>query len=121
MEFKTFFANKYRDLKEDQRVQIGAAGYGTANNVTHIHKIGTALDNLALATTNDQKMMEQLIKTNATLTENNEQLSQQLQAAFEAIESIKKDTDQQKAKHIARIKKYETKLDPNVYFYTHVL
>ena len=119
MEFKTFFANEYRDLKEDQRVQAGAAGYGTANNATHIHKIGTALDNLALATTNDQKMMEQLIKTNVTLTKNNKQLSQQLQTAIEAIESIKKDTDQQEAKHIAKIKKYEAKLDPNGYCSTH--
>ena len=46
--FKTFFANEFRDLKEDQRVQAGTAGYGTENNVNHMNDIGTALDIISL-------------------------------------------------------------------------
>lgn len=72
-----------------------------------------------MATTNDQKLMEQLIQSNATLTKNNEQLSQQLKAAIQAIEALQSDTEQKEAKRLARIKKYEAKLDPQGYCHTH--
>ena len=84
-----------------------------------MNDIGTALDNLVMATTNDQNLMEQLINSNATLTKNNEQLSQQLQAAMQTIEILQNDTAQKEVKQLARIKKYKAKLDPHGYCHTH--
>lgn len=119
LNFKQFFANEYHDLKEDQRVQTGQTRYHTANNMTHMQDIGIALDNLALSATNDHRLMEQLIANNATLTKNNQELSNHLKAALQAIESIKDDQDKQEAKRVERIKRYEAKIDPNGYCHTH--
>lgn len=74
--------------------------------------IGTALDHLAKGTTNDQKLIEQLIQSNATLTKNNKELWQQLKAAIQAINTIKSDSEAKEATQLAKIKKYEAKLDP---------
>jgi hypothetical protein len=76
--FKRFFAAEYHDLKEQQKINTSTTNFHGANAALDIT---TALDNLALAATNDQDIVMQLTNSNQQLTDTNKLLTEQLQQA----------------------------------------
>jgi hypothetical protein len=76
--FKRFFAAEYHDLKEQQKVNTSNTDFHGANAAV---EITTALDNLALAATNDRDIVMQLTNSNHQLTEANKLFTEQLQQA----------------------------------------
>lgn len=59
--FKLFFAAKYHDLKEQQKVNQSQNNFHRA---TLVLEISTELDNLATATTTDPDIVSQLTESN---------------------------------------------------------
>lgn len=78
--FKIFFAKEYHKLREQQRMTTKQGGFHSANSVISIE---TALDNLAMAATQDKGIVEELVKSNATLAE-------QLKTAVQTITELTK-------------------------------
>jgi hypothetical protein len=89
--FKQFFASEYHDYKEQQKLNsneyhgANAMEYHRANAAIDI---GTALDNLANAATNDRQVVTQLTASNHTLSEANKALTIQLQQALATITTL---------------------------------
>lgn len=77
--FKTFFAEEYHDLKEQQKVNTTQTNFHGANEVTDI---SMALDNLAMAATTDRDIVAQLTLSNKQLIEINTTLTAQLKTAM---------------------------------------
>ena len=73
--FKQFFADKYHDLKEQQRVNISGSNFHSDNAAVDI---GKALNNLALAATADREIVVRLNNTNASLVETITSITEQL-------------------------------------------
>jgi hypothetical protein len=78
--FKTYFAEEYHDLKEQQKVNTSQTQFHGANSVLDI---STALDNLAMAATTDRDIVAQLTQSNKQLVEMNAILTAQLKNAME--------------------------------------
>eukprot|EP00957_Ditylum_brightwellii_P120264 9175766-Ditylum_brightwellii.AAC.1 len=66
--FKTFFADKYHLLKEDEDNTQQCSGYHQANAMTGVI---IALEHLATAATANKHTMEELATTNRELSEAN--------------------------------------------------
>jgi hypothetical protein len=81
--FKTFFASKYHDLKEQQRLNVTQSNFHNANQAVELTAdISTALDDLAMAATTDRDIVTQLTQANQALTATNRALTNQLQQAL---------------------------------------
>ena len=78
--FKTYFAEEYHDLKEQQKVNTSQTQFHGANAVVDI---STALDNLAMAATTDRDIVAQLTESNKQLVAMNTTLTAQLKSAME--------------------------------------
>ena len=117
--FKTLFAAEYHQLKEEQRMTTGAAGYSSMNNVQGFtDDLSSAIDNLAMATVADKNTINDLVAANKTLTEANAELVAQLAAALggKCVEVPK----QVKGKSLhEKWLAYEAKMDPTGYCWTH--
>ena len=89
--FKTFFADQYHDAK-DQLKHTGGNNFQSANAIQEeaITDISTALDNLAMAASNDRDIVAELTKNNSTLVNTNKSLTEQLKTANETIKSLSK-------------------------------
>ena len=80
---KTYFAQEYHDLREHNRITAHQTGYHS-ENTAELHSanvtmgITDALDNLALATTNNRTIIAQLTEANAVLTRANLTLTEQI-------------------------------------------
>ena len=85
--FKNFFTEEYHDLKEQNKVNNNQANFHSANSVVNI---STALDNLAMAATNDRDIVAQLTQTNQQLTATNKLLTEQLKTAMETNNNLTK-------------------------------
>ena len=77
--FKKYFEGEYHDLREQQEMNTMQVGYHSANAaVAHQapeqSRLTEALDNLALATSNDRDIVEQFTKKNPELTATNQQV-----------------------------------------------
>ena len=79
LQFKRFFAAEYHDLKEQQKVNTNQSNFHGANAAVDI---SMALDNLALAASNDHDIVMQLTRSNEQLTTTNKMLTEQLQQAL---------------------------------------
>jgi hypothetical protein len=77
--FKTFFANEYNDLKEQQKLNNNQNNFHGANNAIDLT---TAINSLAMAATSDRDVMTQLTETNKQLVRTNQQLTDQLTRAL---------------------------------------
>jgi hypothetical protein len=71
-QFKTFFANEYNDLKEQQKLNNNQNNFHGANNAIDLT---TAIDSLAMAATSDRDVMTQLTLTSKQLVQTNQQLT----------------------------------------------
>jgi len=80
-QFKTFFTAEYHDQKEQSKVNNNQANFHGANAVTDI---SAALDNLAMAATNDRDIVQHLTSINNQLTATNKLLTEQLAASLQA-------------------------------------
>jgi hypothetical protein len=74
-QFKTFFANEYNDLKEQQKLNNNQNNFHGANNAMDLT---TAIDSLAMAATSDRDVMTKLTLTNKQLVQTNQQLADHL-------------------------------------------
>ena len=67
--FKLFFIDKYQEARKQNHIgNMANNNFQSANTVTDL---ATALDNLAMATTSDQTVVEQLMADNATFVQTN--------------------------------------------------
>jgi hypothetical protein len=71
-QFKTFFANEYNDLKEQQKLNNNQHNFHGANNTIDLT---TAIDSLGMAATSDRDVITQLTLTNKQLVQTNQQLT----------------------------------------------
>jgi hypothetical protein len=78
--FKTYFAEEYHGLKEQQKVYTTQTNFHGANSVLDI---GNALDNLAMAATSDRDIVKQLTQSNKQLVEMNAILTAQVKQGNE--------------------------------------
>jgi hypothetical protein len=78
--FKTYFAEEYHDLNEQQKVNTTQTNFHGANSVLDI---GTALDNLAMAATLDRDIVKQLTQSNKQLVKMNAILTAQVKQSNE--------------------------------------
>ena len=83
--FKSYFAEEYHDLKEQQRLNMSQTNFHRANSVLYI---SSALDNLAMVVTTDQDIMAQLIQSNKQLVEMNTILTAQLKSVMETNNNL---------------------------------
>jgi hypothetical protein len=74
--FKRFFAAEYRDLQEQQKVNVSQNNFHGANAAIDLT---SALDHLALAATTDREVVHQLAQANEQLTITNKNLTEQIQ------------------------------------------
>jgi hypothetical protein len=124
--FKTFFAAEYHDMKEQQRVNVSQSNFHGANNMMETD-ITSALDNLAMAATNDRDVVNMLTKNNEVLVSANKMLVEQLKAALELVKTVAKKggtgtgTDRPPRERKPRMTnaEFEAALDPNGYCYEH--
>lgn len=124
--FKTFFATEYHDLREQQRINAVQSGFHSANQAVEQVNIMQALDNLAMAATSDRDIVAQLTTSNAALSAANKSLTEQLQVQTSTFAALltqasqsRNGTDGNRDYEAERRKKYEAKLDPNGYCWTH--
>jgi hypothetical protein len=122
--FKRFFAAEYHDLKEQNKVNSSQSNFHSANAVMDI---STALDNLAMAATNDRDLIAQLTATNQQLVATNQQLTEQLRKSIETTATLVKkmaqtpstnNNDHNTKKPFDRAE-WEAKLNPSGYCWTH--
>ena len=85
--FKTYFAEEYHDLKEQQKVNTSQTNFHGANSVLDI---SGALDNLAMAATTDREIVAQLTSSNKQLADANKLLTDQLKSALETNNALVK-------------------------------
>ena len=115
--FKSLFTREYHLLKEEERVTSGASGYKTMHNAEDVtNEIASAIDNLAMATTTDRSILEQLVAASKELTEANARLTEQVHKLMQGtvcqpVPKVNKNRE--------RRLKYEARLDPNGYCWTH--
>ena len=83
--FKTFFADEYHLLREDEDNTQQGSGYHQANAMTGVT---TALEHLAMAATADKRTMEELATTNRELSEANKLFAVQLGTLTESIKQL---------------------------------
>jgi hypothetical protein len=124
--FKTFVAAKYHDNKEQQKVNTSHTNFHGANAVVDI---SDALDNLAMAATNDRDIVAMLTKSNQQLTDTNKMLTKQLKASMGAnlilikkIGDHKTHTPNTPPTNVCQPfdqKAWEANLDPNGYCWSH--
>jgi hypothetical protein len=132
--FKTFFADEYHDLREQQRINTTQAGFHNANSAVQTDGIETALDNLAMATTSDQGVVAQMAAANTILTATNKTLADQLKVAIASNATLTnklgqsaptgKTAEQKAQEKINRekaLRKREANLNPEGYCWTHGL
>jgi hypothetical protein len=74
--FKRFFAAEYRDLQEQQKVNVSQNNFQGANSAINLMM---ALDHLALAATTDREVVHLLAQANERLTITNKTLTEQIQ------------------------------------------
>ena len=121
---KTYFAQEYHELREQNRITAQQTGYHSAGNA-EIHlayvtmDITDALDNLALATTNDCNIIAQLTEANEALTRANLTLTEQIKELIQAMSSHDMQTTEKNDQKRTKVKRFEEKLDPNGYCWTH--
>jgi hypothetical protein len=120
--FKRFFAAEYHDLKEEQRENTSKNTFHGANAAIDIT---LALDNLALAATNDRDSVAVLTTANQQLTAAVKTLTEQLKQALATnavlASQIGKGTPTTNLtgrKPFDRVA-WEASLDPNGYCWTH--
>ena len=78
-----------------------------------------ALDNLALATTNNRTIIAQLTEANAVLTRANLTLTEQITELIQTMNANKLQNSGNDEQKRAKVKKIEEKLYPNGYCWTH--
>ena len=121
--FKTFFAAEYHDLREQQDMNTMQVGYHSANAVMHQapehNRLTDALDNLALATSNDRDIIAQLTRANAELTATNQKLVSQMAEAVKSLKILMENDVKREEERVQRVKAYNEKFDPNGYCWTH--
>ena len=122
--FKKFFAAEYYDLREQQDMDTMQVRYHSFNAaVTHQapeqSHLTEALDNLALATSNDRNIIAQLPKANADLTATNQQLVSQMAEAVNALKVLMENDVKREKERCQRVKTYNEKFDPNGYCWSH--
>jgi len=87
--FKQFFAAKYHDIKEQQKVNSSHSNFHSTNAAVDT---GQALDNLATAATADRDIIAQLTTSNLQLTTTNKLLTEQLKLVLTMIASHQTNT-----------------------------
>ena len=95
--FKDYFALEYRDNKEQERVTASMAGFHIANAAHQIpttppsletSQISDAIENLAMAATNDRDIVTKLVENNKQLAQSVQVLTEQLKIATDAYKTI---------------------------------
>jgi len=125
--FKRFFAAEYHDLKEQQKVNTSQSNFHGANAAVDIT---TALDNLALAATQDRDIVQQLTITNQKLVATNQSLTEQLCQALLTNDKlvsklggttpvISNTTKTTRGRQPFNQAEWELNLDPNGYCWSH--
>jgi hypothetical protein len=124
LNFKRFFASEYHDLKEQQRENTSQSNFHGANAAVDITM---ALDNLALAATNDRDSVTLLTSANQQLTAAVKSLTEQLKQALATNAVLASQIGQNNTpngptntgrKPFDRAA-WEASLDPNGYCWTH--
>ena len=108
LNFKTFFAAEYQEMKEQGKLTGNSGNYHTANAVTDITN---ALDQLANAATSDREIVAELTKANTQLAASNKILTDQLKISIESNHMLLTQTNQPATK--------TPNNKPNSYCWTH--
>ena len=82
-------------------------------------RLTEALDNLALATSNDRNIIAQLTKANEDLTASNQQLASQMAEAVDALKVLMENDVKRENERCQRFKTYNKKFDPNGSCWSH--
>eukprot|EP00957_Ditylum_brightwellii_P157426 11981296-Ditylum_brightwellii.AAC.1 len=83
--FKTFFADEYHLLREDEDDTQQGSGYHQANAMI---VVTTALEHLAMAATVDKRTMEELATTNPEFSEANKLFAEQLRTLTKSVKQL---------------------------------
>ena len=137
--FKTFFATEYHEIKEQEKTTAMAKGYGyhSAHLVQQANEqqdslLADSLQHLALAATTDKQTIAQLVAANAKLIATNAKLTDNLTQAMQTVASLTKakggststpltelPTQSTPTGKAANPQKFEVNLDPVGYCWSH--
>ena len=132
LNFKTFFANEYHELKEQEQTTALTQGYHSANladdqNDQNDTQLVEALQHLALAATTDKQTIAQLVEANAKLTDSVGKLTEKLAQALQTVTTLTRSTtDSPTASKSSTNKsksapqqKFDHQMDPVGYCWSH--
>eukprot|EP00566_Odontella_aurita_P016593 CAMPEP_0113569390 /NCGR_PEP_ID=MMETSP0015_2-20120614/24388_1 /TAXON_ID=2838 /ORGANISM="Odontella" /LENGTH=249 /DNA_ID=CAMNT_0000472057 /DNA_START=458 /DNA_END=1203 /DNA_ORIENTATION=+ /assembly_acc=CAM_ASM_000160 len=131
--FKTTFADEYHDLKLQQRLTMGQAGFHEANDARgeEVVEIEEALDQLAIAETVDRDVVASLTASIKQLTDANRMLTYQVKALTDTNQLLTKQIEQQNQPAVTQLpgdglntkqrrqKRFERRFNTNGYCWSH--
>ena len=115
--FKKYFAAKYHDLREQKDMNTMQLRYHSVNaavvdQAPKQSRLMEALDNLALATSNNRNII-------ADSTATNQQLVSHMVEAVNALKVLIENDIKREKERCQRVKTYNEKFDPNGYCWSH--